>query len=586
MNAFTNEPQIPQTADAQPLHDGAIPANNTHTAVTREAPVSGPAASIRPSAKPSWKILELLGAQSYDPRWEHLQRDFQITSAATYIIQGSWASIFVFALGTFYAGLGEKTALIYWAFALNALSFACGFACIPGLRTCIVKYSDPRSATSAIALIMLGIGLSWSLFSYITIVYLPDEWHGLAMATTIGVMALGGLGTSAYPALSLAFMSLVVAGGMLGIVVSERPIAPFYFFAWLLIGALLHVQFFERSRDALNHVRDRAELQESEAEKRKAIQSRHEAERQLITAQEEERLRDEQRRIRKNEARKTELLDLATQFEATIGEVSETVASAARQSNLTARAMSQKASEALAQIEHIAEAMEQVARGSTAAAAASDEFAISIDNVSGQAETAARLARFTNEMATATDATVAHLTDRAEGIGDIANLINSIAGRTRLLAINASIEAARGGETGRGFAVVASQVKELASQTSTATGDVSNNIEDMQRRTRASAKELAEIREQIDALEASATNIAAAMNQQSQASRSLAESIDLAATGAADVSATTQGLRSTANTVGEVSSELMTASNHLNQQAELLKRKVADFLDQIRRDQD
>src|SRR5207237_2874822 len=61
---------------------------------------------------------------------------------------------------------------------------------------------------------------------------------------------------------------------------------------------------------------------------------------------------------------------------------------------------------------------------------------------------------------------VGELSKAATRIGDVVELINTIAGQTNLLALNATIEAARAGEAGRGFAVVASEVKALADRKS------------------------------------------------------------------------------------------------------------------------
>ncbi|MEP1421351.1 MAG: methyl-accepting chemotaxis protein [Erythrobacter sp.] len=581
MNAVTPEPLI-RTLLVQDDH--GIDAG--HSGARAQGLPNGTLTAKAPPNTVFAKTITILGVPAYNPRWETLQRTYQNNYVAAYLVQTGWSSVLVMGVIGFAVGVGDLTWLVRLALLTNVFFLAIGLCCMPGSRFCKVQYNNPRSGTVVTFISLLGIAVGWSIFVYTTIVFLPDEWQGISVGAGVAVIAMGGIGCSPHPLLALGFMGIVASGGILASLVPDKTNSLYYISAWIYLVLLLYAQFLRRSRDALQHVSDAAELEASEAEKRLAIETAHEAERGLLEAREQERNREEERRVHKDQTRRKELFDLAARFEANIGEVSGIVAAAASRLSATAKDVSREASSATAQIADIATAIDQVAHGSTAAAAASDEFAVSIDNVSEQAETAAQLARFTNQTATATDASVADLMNRAEGIGDIANLIDSIAGRTRLLAINASIEAVRGGEAGRGFAVVAAEVKDLAIQTSRATRDVSSNIEDMQLRTQASAQELADMRKQIGAVETSAANIAAAMNQQSQASRSLAQSIDLAATGAADVSATTQGLRSTAASVGQVSAELMTASNHLETQADLLKHKVADFLEQIRRAQD
>ncbi len=68
----------------------------------------------------------------------------------------------------------------------------------------------------------------------------------------------------------------------------------------------------------------------------------------------------------------------------------------------------------------------------------------------------------------------------AEEISKVTNTITDVSDQTKLLALNATIEAARAGDAGKGFAVVASEVKELASQTNNANGDIKNKIDIIQ----------------------------------------------------------------------------------------------------------
>ncbi|MCB1800022.1 MAG: methyl-accepting chemotaxis protein, partial [Gammaproteobacteria bacterium] len=174
----------------------------------------------------------------------------------------------------------------------------------------------------------------------------------------------------------------------------------------------------------------------------------------------------------------------------------------------TASSMASAAEQSTSQAGKVVDSMKEASAGVTAAAAASDEFAMSIGEISRQAASSAELARKASESAERADTTISALSDSATQVGAIVDLIQSIAKRTNLLALNASIEAARGGEAGRGFAVVASEVKELAAQTSRATEEVAGQIRTMQDSTGNSVKALRLIGEQIEQLEATAISIA------------------------------------------------------------------------------
>ncbi|WP_298464280.1 methyl-accepting chemotaxis protein [uncultured Erythrobacter sp.] len=299
--------------------------------------------------------------------------------------------------------------------------------------------------------------------------------------------------------------------------------------------------------------------------------------RELSRQRDIEEEREEQRR-----KQSALLKSLADQFEKTVSDVATEVAATSDQMHSAAVELAGHVDASSSTVSEANDNLKQASAGITGAASATDEFAMSITEVSRQATSSSERARKAAEAASKADETVAGLTNSADRISQIIEVIAGIAQRTNLLALNASIEAARGGEAGRGFAVVASEVKELAVQTARATEEVEVLIRDMQASTGESATALGQIAEEVVALESTAIAIATAVDQQAVAGQDLARSIDLAARNTATVSATIDDVSQVSMTSGTTAAQVRESSANLSQQSTKLREQVSQFLQQVR----
>ena len=177
---------------------------------------------------------------------------------------------------------------------------------------------------------------------------------------------------------------------------------------------------------------------------------------------------------------------------------------------------------------------------------------------------------------------VAELSKAAGRIGDVVELINTIAGQTNLLALNATIEAARAGEAGRGFAVVASEVKALAEQTAKATGEIGQQIGSIQAATQESVGAIREISGTIEKLSEISSTIAAAVEEQGAATQEISRNIQQAAIGTQQVSANISEVQRGAGETGSASSQVLSAAQMLSGDSNRLKVEVDRFLSTVR----
>ena len=195
----------------------------------------------------------------------------------------------------------------------------------------------------------------------------------------------------------------------------------------------------------------------------------------------EQKARDEaEAKIKQDQAaaqqRKADMIKLADDFEGAVGEIVETVSSASTELEASTGVLTKTAERAQEVTTTVAAASEEASTNVQSVASATEELSSSVNEISRQVQELARMAGEAVDQARITTDRVSELSKAASRIGDVVELINTIAGQTNLLALNATIEAARAGEAGRGFAVVASEVKALAEQTAKATGEIGQQI--------------------------------------------------------------------------------------------------------------
>lgn len=152
--------------------------------------------------------------------------------------------------------------------------------------------------------------------------------------------------------------------------------------------------------------------------------------------------------------------------------------------------------------------------------------------------------------ATETDRVVRSLGDASKRITEVVGLINDLAEQTNLLALNAAIEAARAGDAGRGFAVVADEVKKLASNTSKATVDIKEQVDGILAVSEQSVKALQTVVDAIHKIRDNATNVSAAVEEQSGVARQISSSVRDAAHRVQQVDENMNGIEQAASDTG------------------------------------
>ncbi|WP_417827781.1 methyl-accepting chemotaxis protein [Thalassospira sp.] len=283
-----------------------------------------------------------------------------------------------------------------------------------------------------------------------------------------------------------------------------------------------------------------------------------------------------------SEERNRTRLQMANEFEKSIGSIVVNVSDSAENMESVSLQMRHAADQSSEQAVVVAAAADQASANVQTVASATEELSASIQEISSQVAKSSDISNTAVDEASRANAMVTGLAEAADRIGEVVNLINDIAAQTNLLALNATIEAARAGEAGKGFAVVAQEVKNLANQTAKATDEIAQQIGSIQSETQNTVGAIGRVTDTISSINEIATAIASAVEEQGAATAEISGNVQQAAAGTNEVSSSIGIVRNTSQETGEAASNVQAGATQLAAEARNLDQQVRNFLDRLR----
>ncbi|HEX2654743.1 MAG TPA: cache domain-containing protein [Xanthobacteraceae bacterium] len=279
--------------------------------------------------------------------------------------------------------------------------------------------------------------------------------------------------------------------------------------------------------------------------------------------------------------RRRDLEEEISAFKRTVTEILSGVGDKASDLKGTATSLTQVATGVAEQAHDAASASDQMAVSVQNVVAAAEEMTNSIGEINRQVTLATGIVHNAAEMAQDASSGIKELATTGQKIGDIVSLIQSIAQQTNLLALNATIEASRAGDAGKGFAVVAHEVKALAAQTSKATEEIAAQAGSIQNSTAKSVDIITQIATTMQEIETVTSTIAAAVGQQSEATNEISVSARSAAEGTKTLTSTIDSVKSAVDQTNSSATLVRSATDDLGGRADQLGDTIERFLKRV-----
>lgn len=421
-------------------------------------------------------------------------------------------------------------------------------------------------------------------FSWVLL--LGDVWSyresiGLivAGALTFGMIAVGSLIYLALPAAMMIWIVVLTIGGVTAATRSGVDMPWFFYVGIGIFGVSLHRvammqwrSFMQSLDNAHAYATARESFFASEKQRLEAIESER---RNTGSARAEERERAD---IKRREA----MHALASEFEHSVHAIIDVMESAVRAVGESSQQLAAIGTQTRERTDAMADMASNMSSAIHMVAAASRQLNDSADAISAQVQEQVLASDAATTSSKQGSGVMAHLAGEAEKIGEIAAIIQDVAGKTNLLALNATIEAARAGEAGRGFAVVAHEVKSLANQTHGAIASVTGTVTTIKDQMDSAAQMVGTVAQKMVLVQQGAGNIATAISQQQAATREITGHAEHAAQDAEHVRECSNEVNIAAVQVGEVADEMQHVMAGLESRALALREASNSFLDRLR----
>lgn len=293
---------------------------------------------------------------------------------------------------------------------------------------------------------------------------------------------------------------------------------------------------------------------------------------------------DARREREKETMRQRHLQGVLEKFQGILGDLVSSVDQESERMNSTADNLNRVSEDARDKAHQALDAAGESSSNLQTVAAASEEFSVSIREITSQTNQTNQVSQRAAEAVGSTGSDVDGLAGAVEKIGDVVVMIRKIAEQTNLLALNATIEAARAGEAGKGFAVVAAEVKQLSNETAKATDEIADQVNLVQESTRGAVKSMREISGAITEVSDLAGSVAAAAAEQEAAAQEISMNISLASTNSMRSTENVETVTTVIQEANAESQQVRETSQQMSSVAEKLSGAVEQFLVDIAKD--